>query len=109
MSSSTRSAFTWRTRRRRSASGRQATSGRWGTILITGGFNNCSRAWDCHKLPLMPNPLFSVIIPTFNRAEKLVRAIRSVIAQTVRDYEIIVIDDGTDQTRELLDQFGSVV
>jgi glycosyltransferase involved in cell wall biosynthesis len=57
----------------------------------------------------MPNPLFSVIIPTFNRAEKLVRAIRSVTAQTVRDYEIIVIDDGADGTREMLDQFGSAV
>ena len=57
----------------------------------------------------MPNPLFSVIIPTFNRAETLVRAIQSVKAQTVRDFEIIVIDDGADQTPEALVQFGDQV
>lgn len=57
----------------------------------------------------MPNPLFSVIIPTFNRAETLVRAIQSVKAQTVRDFEIIVIDDGADRTPEALAQFGDQV
>ena len=41
----------------------------------------------------------SVIIPTFNRAQKVRRAISSVLFQTFRDYEIIVVDDGsTDET-----------
>jgi glycosyltransferase involved in cell wall biosynthesis len=45
----------------------------------------------------------SVIIPTFNRATKIHRAISSVFSQTFKDYEIIVVDDGsTDHTLEAL-------
>lgn len=54
----------------------------------------------------MPAPLFSVIIPTLNRAERLVRAIQSVNAQTFQDFEIVVIDDGTDHTAAVLAPFG---
>jgi glycosyltransferase involved in cell wall biosynthesis len=51
-------------------------------------------------------PLASVIIPTYNRARLLGRAIESVLAQTFHDYELIVVDDGsTDSTRELLATF----
>jgi glycosyltransferase involved in cell wall biosynthesis len=43
--------------------------------------------------------LISVIIPTFNRFEFLLPAVDSVLSQTYRDYELIVIDDGsTDET-----------
>lgn len=41
-------------------------------------------------------PQFSVIIPTFNRAAYVGLAIGSVLQQTFRDFEIIVIDDGSD-------------
>jgi len=40
-------------------------------------------------------PLVSVIIPVYNRPELLVRSLRSVASQTVRDLEILVVDDGS--------------
>ncbi|NOQ77328.1 MAG: glycosyltransferase, partial [Methylococcaceae bacterium] len=45
----------------------------------------------------------SIIIPTFNRSALLERALESVNKQTVSDYEIIVVDDGsTDNTAEMI-------
>ena len=50
----------------------------------------------------------SVIIPTFNRAHRVARAIASVLFQTTADYEIIVVDDGsTDETSTALRRFQS--
>jgi O-antigen biosynthesis protein len=50
------------------------------------------------------NPLVSVIIPTYNRYQFLKRAILSVVNQTYRQIEILIIDDGsTDDTREAVD------
>lgn len=54
----------------------------------------------------MNRPAISVIIPTYNRAEFLPRALDSVIVQTYRDWEIIVVDDGsTDTTPRILDSY----
>lgn len=51
-------------------------------------------------------PLFSVVIPTHNRAHLVARAIASVQSQSFTDYELIVVDDGSgDGTPELLRTF----
>ena len=49
----------------------------------------------------MENPLISVIIPTFNRSELLLKAIESVEKQIYPNYEILICDDGsTDDTEQ---------
>jgi GT2 family glycosyltransferase len=53
---------------------------------------------------------FSILIPTFNRAELLGQAIQSSLAQTYSDREIIVIDDGsTDETHSVISEFGQTI
>jgi glycosyltransferase involved in cell wall biosynthesis len=52
----------------------------------------------------------SVVIPTYNRAEYLRQALDGVLAQTFKDYDIIVVDDNsTDGTKELVASYGANV
>lgn len=54
----------------------------------------------------MSSPLFSIVIPTYNRAELLKRCLDSVIAQTVQDWEAIVVDNySEDNTEEVVNSF----
>ncbi len=54
------------------------------------------------------NPFFSIIIPTYNRAHMLPIAIQSVINQTCRDWELIIVDDGsTDNTNEVVASYNN--
>jgi glycosyltransferase involved in cell wall biosynthesis len=49
---------------------------------------------------------FSVIIPTYNRADKLRLSLESLVAQTYKNFEAIVCDDGsTDNTKEIIEEF----
>lgn len=51
-------------------------------------------------------PLVSVVIPTYNRADLITKTIDSVLSQTFTDYEIIVVDDGSqDETQEILSKY----
>ena len=54
----------------------------------------------------MSPPLFTVFTPTFNRAHTLGRVYESLSSQTLRDFEWLIIDDGsTDGTDALVERF----
>jgi glycosyltransferase involved in cell wall biosynthesis len=53
-------------------------------------------------------PLVSVIIPTYNRADVISETIDNVFTQTYQSIELIVVDDGsTDETQAILGRYGS--
>ena len=55
-------------------------------------------------------PRVSVVIPTYNCARFLGRTIDSALRQTYRDFEVIVVDDGsTDETQTLMASYGDGV
>lgn len=55
----------------------------------------------------MQTPFFSIIIPTYNRAHVLSKAIQSVLGQNYVNWELIIIDDGsTDNTAAVVNDFN---
>ena len=58
----------------------------------------------------MKPPFFSVVIPTYNQASFLKNAIRSVINQNFKNYEIIIIDNNSkDDTKKTVEEFVAEV
>ena len=54
----------------------------------------------------MSNYFYSVVIPTYNNEETILRALNSVYNQTFKDYEIIIVNDAsTDKTLEICKKF----
>ena len=52
-------------------------------------------------------PLVSVLLPVYNAADYVEQAVRSILSQTLRNFELIVIDDGsTDGSGELLTELA---
>jgi len=52
-------------------------------------------------------PKVSICIPTFNRKDYLAETLESIYSQTYKDYEVLVVDDGsTDGTKEMLEERG---
>jgi glycosyltransferase involved in cell wall biosynthesis len=62
-----------------------------------------SSQWTYQKAE---GPTVSVVLPTYNRAHLVGRAIQSVLSQTYGNLELIIVDDGsTDRTREVIGDF----
>ena len=54
----------------------------------------------------MTPPLFSIVIPTYNRSELVQGAVRSILDQTFDDYEVVVSDNcSQDYTRDVIEGF----
>ena len=54
------------------------------------------------------SPILSVIMPTYNRAHLVSHALESILAQTHKDFEFLIIDDGsTDNTDEVIKRYAN--
>ena len=52
---------------------------------------------------MTPRPKFTVVIPLHNKEQHISRAIESVIGQNYRDFELVIVNDGsTDNSRNIV-------
>ncbi|QDT62890.1 glycosyltransferase family 2 protein [Calycomorphotria hydatis] len=61
---------------------------------------------DSQQSPTGSSPVISIIMPTYNRANFLPEAFNSIASQTISDWELIVVDDGsTDESPSIIEQW----
>lgn len=61
-------------------------------------------------MPMTEKPVVSIVMPAYNVAWCVARAIDSVLAQSLRGFELIVVNDGsTDDTRQVLQRYGDTL
>lgn len=66
----------------------------------------CTLATGCFLFYFQKMPLVSVVLPTYNRATLLSRAIESILAQDYPNFELIIVDDGsTDNSPQIIAQY----
>lgn len=64
--------------------------------------------WRDAPLPEVPGPLVSIVMPVRNRPQVVEHALASALAQTLEDWELLVIDDGsTDDTLATLERWAA--
>lgn len=56
----------------------------------------------------MDTPFFSIIVPIYNVEEYLPASIKSVLSQSCKDYELILVDDGSpDKCPQICDEYAA--
>lgn len=69
---------------------------------------NKGRQWS--EIDEFHEPRISVIVPAFNEEKRVARAIESILSQSLKPHEVIVVDDGsTDKTAAIAQAFGKPV
>ena len=59
---------------------------------------------------IVNNPIFSVIVPTYNRAKEISRCLDSLVAQNFQDFEVLICDDGsTDNTSSVVSEYSHLL
>jgi GT2 family glycosyltransferase/glycosyltransferase involved in cell wall biosynthesis/SAM-dependent methyltransferase len=63
----------------------------------------CQRTTEAVPLSFTRTPKVSVIVPTYNRPDRLRTALASLVAQTYQDFEVIVVNDAGCEVRSVID------